>query len=171
MSMRTRLFASIAAAAFALALTSSAALAANGDCGQPVSNGAGPVATDCLFILQAAVGAQTCSPVCVCDLNGSGGNPNATDALSCLNASVGVPGLLNCPVPCGDTPVPPKNACSVGEFIAAAGSDLDAGWNGAGHDAKHRRRRVDLHRGRAALRRRRRRLPARLRLHGRDVRC
>jgi len=29
--------------------------AANGDCGQPVSNGAAPVATDCLFILNAAV--------------------------------------------------------------------------------------------------------------------
>jgi len=133
MSMYNRLFASFATAAIALAVTASAALAANDDCGQPVSNGAGPVATDCLFILQAAVGAQTCDPLCPCDLNGSGGNPNATDALSCLNASVGVPGLLNCPTTCGGPP--PKNACNVGEFIASAGSDLDAGWNGAGHNA------------------------------------
>ena len=132
MSMRKRLFASFATAAFALALTSSAALAAKGDCGQPSSNGSGPVATDCLFILQASVGAQTCSPVCICDLNASTGNPNATDALSCLKAATGTPGLLNCP--CSSGP-PPKNACSVGEFIAAAGSDLDAGWNGAGHNA------------------------------------
>jgi hypothetical protein len=72
------------------------ASAARGDCGQPVSNGGGPVATDCLFILQAAVGTQTCDPLCTCDLNASGGTANATDALACLNASVGAPGLLNC---------------------------------------------------------------------------
>ena len=76
------------------------ALAANGDCAQPVSNGAGPVASDCLFILNAAVAVQTCSPTCTCDINGSGGQPNATDALVCLSASVGIPGLLDCQ--CGE---------------------------------------------------------------------
>jgi hypothetical protein len=132
MSIRKLFLTSIATAALALALNTSASLAANGDCGQPVSNGANPVATDCLFILQAGVGAQTCNPVCICDLNGSGGNPNATDALVCLNVSVGVPGLLNCD--CGNGVVT-KDKCSVGEFIALSGSDLDAGWNGAGHNA------------------------------------
>ena len=97
------LAASSAALAVALivAAAPSAALAANGDCGQPVSNGAGPVATDCLFILRAAVATSTCDPVCICDLNATGGNPNATDALTCLNVSVGTPGLLNCD--CGTT--------------------------------------------------------------------
>ena len=132
MSIRKRLFASFAIAAFALALNSSAALAAKGDCGQPVSNGDKPVATDCLFILQAAVGAQTCDPVCVCDLNNAQAI-TATDALACLNSSVGTPGLLNCV--CDGPVAPPKDACSVGELIAGAGSDLDAGWNGAGHNA------------------------------------
>lgn len=135
MSIRNSFLAYTATVAFALALGSGAALAANGDCGQPASNGPNPVATDCLFILQAGVGAQTCNPVCVCDLNGSGGNPNATDALICLNVSVGVPGLLNCPPPCGDDVPVTKDKCSVGELIALGGSDLDAGWNGAGHNA------------------------------------
>jgi hypothetical protein len=133
MSIRKRLFASFATVACALALTSSAAFAANGDCGQPVSNGDLPVATDCLYILRAAVGTSTCDPVCICDLNGTGGNPNATDALTCLNVSVGNPDLLQCD--CGTVGPVAKDKCSVGEFVAAAGSDLDAGWNGAGHNA------------------------------------
>lgn len=133
MSIRKRLFASSAVAALAIAMFSGAAMAALGDCGQPASGGSGPVATDCLYILQASVGAQTCDPVCICDLNASGGNPNATDALICLNAATGVPDLLNCD--CGGGGPVTKDKCSVGEFIAAAGSDLDAGWNGAGHNA------------------------------------
>jgi hypothetical protein len=96
-------FLAIFAAAFGvtsmLAATPRVSLAAKGDCGQPVSNGANPVATDCLFILQAAVGSQTCEPTCICDVNGSSGNPNASDALVCLNAATGVPGLLNCDCP------------------------------------------------------------------------
>jgi hypothetical protein len=73
-----------------------AALAANGDCSQPVSSGAAPVATDCLFILNAAVGLQTCSPECICAPTGT--LPvKASDALKCLNASVGAPVALDCP--------------------------------------------------------------------------
>jgi hypothetical protein len=92
------LAASSAALAFALivAAAPSVSLAAQGDCGQPVSNGASPTATDCLFILRAAVGSSTCDPTCICDLNGNGGSPNATDALTCLNVAVGNPSLLNC---------------------------------------------------------------------------
>ncbi len=73
-----------------------AGLAAQGDCGQPVSNGPGPVATDCLFILNVAVGLQTCSPECICAPSGTL-PAKATDALLCLGASVGTPVSLDCP--------------------------------------------------------------------------
>jgi len=73
-----------------------ASFAANGDCSQPVSDGAAPVASDCLFILNAGIGLQTCSPACICAPTGTL-PPKATDALLCLNASVGVPVTLNCP--------------------------------------------------------------------------
>jgi hypothetical protein len=88
----------IAALSVAVLLAGSATLASadQGDCAQPVSSGPNPVATDCLFILRAAVGLLTCDPLCICDPNASGGNPNATDSLVCLNAAVGVPDLLNC---------------------------------------------------------------------------
>lgn len=95
------LAAALAIATVIAAAAPSPAIAANGDCGQPVSNTPAPTATDCLFILRAAVGTSTCDPTCICDLNASGGNPNASDALICLNVSVGVTGLLNCD--CGGT--------------------------------------------------------------------
>ena len=69
-----------------------------GDCGQPLSTGASPVATDALFMLGAAVGTQTCE-LCVCDVNNDG-SIAATDALIGLNAAVGQPVSLNCS-PCG----------------------------------------------------------------------
>ena len=75
------------------------AFAAKGSCGQPASNGATPLASDCLYMLRAALGVGSCNPTCICDLNASGGNPTASDALSCLKTSLGVPGLLDCP--CG----------------------------------------------------------------------
>ena len=74
------------------------ALAALGDCGQPLSNGATPVASDCLFILRAAVGSETCDPACICDTNGEGGT-TATDALVCLKKAVGQSVTFQCP--CG----------------------------------------------------------------------
>lgn len=70
--------------------------AAIGDCSQPVSNGANPTASDCLFILQAAVGSQACTPSCICDPTGGGGT-TATDALTCLANAVGQDVALNCP--------------------------------------------------------------------------
>lgn len=74
--------------------TSTTILTAN--CGQPVSGGSTPTATDCLFILNAAVGVTTCSPECICAPSGM--LPiSATDALICLNKSVGVDVPLNCP--------------------------------------------------------------------------
>jgi hypothetical protein len=73
-----------------------AGFAAQGDCSQPVSNGTVPVATDCLFILNVAVGLQTCSPECICAPSGTL-PARATDALLCLGASVGTPVMLDCP--------------------------------------------------------------------------
>lgn len=67
-------------------------------CSQPVSTGAMPVASDCLFILNAAVGLQTCG--CECDPSGDS-KTTATDALTCLNVAVGVDLPLACP--CGGT--------------------------------------------------------------------
>jgi uncharacterized repeat protein (TIGR01451 family) len=72
------------------------AFAAQGDCGQPLSTGAAPTASDCLFILRSAVGSQTCEPICICDTNGAGGT-SATDALLCLKAAVAEPVTLSCP--------------------------------------------------------------------------
>jgi OmcA/MtrC family decaheme c-type cytochrome len=71
------------------------AVAALGDCGQPVSDGTGPAASDCLFILQTAVGTETCSPECICDVNATGG-VSASDGLLCLQAAVGQSVTLQC---------------------------------------------------------------------------
>jgi hypothetical protein len=71
-----------------------------GDCGQPVTNGPSPTATDCLFILQASVSLAVCNPECICAPRGT--LPvSATDALICLNVSVGQPATLDCP--CGSS--------------------------------------------------------------------
>lgn len=66
-------------------------------CADPVAPYDGPVATDCLFILNAAVGSQECAD-CLCDPAGSNGI-NATDALLCLKVAVGEVLPLDCP-PC-----------------------------------------------------------------------
>lgn len=65
-------------------------------CAQPLTSGALPTASDCLFILQVAVGSASCSPECICAPSGT--LPvTATDALLCLNAAVGAPVSLDCP--------------------------------------------------------------------------
>ena len=75
---------------------SGAALAAQGDCGQPVSTGTGAVASDCLFMLNVAVGIGACDPECICEL--SEASPvTATDALLCLNVAVGIIVQPACP--------------------------------------------------------------------------
>jgi hypothetical protein len=78
--------------------TSTTLQAGDGDCGQPVSTGASPSATDALFTLQTAVDQRSC-PLCVCDVDDSGAVV-ASDALAILRASVGVSTSLECPV-CG----------------------------------------------------------------------
>jgi hypothetical protein len=65
-------------------------------CAQPVSAGAKPVASDCLFILRTAVGLQSCSPECACAPKGT--LPvKATDALLCLKTATGQTVTLSCP--------------------------------------------------------------------------
>jgi hypothetical protein len=77
-------------------VTTSTTLPVVAGCAQPVSSGPAPVSTDCLYILQAAVGSQTCTPECICSPNGDD-TISATDALLCLNVAVGVDLPLNCP--------------------------------------------------------------------------
>jgi len=72
------------------------ALADLGGCAQPVSTGPAPVASDCLYILNVAVGAASCEQECACAPKGT--LPvSATDALVCLAIAVGGSGSLSCP--------------------------------------------------------------------------
>ena len=93
-----RSIAGIAVLAAALGIAPSVAHALKGDCSQPFTNNAsGPLATDCLFILQVATGSRTCATPCICDGDGSGSTV-ATDALLCLIETVGTaPLACNCP--------------------------------------------------------------------------
>ena len=75
--------------------TTTTTLPAGSRCGQPVSSGAKPTASDALRVLKAAVGVASCSS-CVCDANGNG-NVTAADALVVLRAAVGLPVVLACP--------------------------------------------------------------------------
>jgi uncharacterized protein YkwD len=65
-------------------------------CSQPLSSGAAPTATDCLFLLNVAVGAADCNDPCECAPKGALPT-SATDALLCLNAATGQPAALQCP--------------------------------------------------------------------------
>jgi hypothetical protein len=88
----------VAAVVVASTLVARQAPAAQGDCSQPLSNGPAPTATDCLFILNAAVLIETCTPQCICAPSGE--LPiSATDALVCLQKAVGQSITLQCP--CG----------------------------------------------------------------------
>ena len=85
----------LACALALLCLAVSPSLAANGDCGQPVSSGSSPMANDCGYILKVAVGSKPCD-ACVCDVNGSASS-TTVDALICLKKAVGQPVTLACP--------------------------------------------------------------------------
>ncbi len=78
--------------------------AAQCDCAQPISNGALPTASDCLKLLNVAVGIGDCSPCgdCVCRPSG-GPATTATDALLCLFKAVGQSVSLSCPCDGGST--------------------------------------------------------------------
>lgn len=72
--------------------------AVQGSCSQPISTGAGVVASDCLYILRAAVGSVTPTKACVTQPKGTAPT-RASDALLCLAYSVGQDLTLDCP--CG----------------------------------------------------------------------
>jgi hypothetical protein len=99
--MRSRFYrlltAAAALAAISLPLFSSISLAQTSTrCAQPLSSGDKPVATDCLFLLNVAVGTQTCSLACACAPTGTLPT-KATDALLCLASATGQSVVLNCP--------------------------------------------------------------------------
>ena len=125
-----------------MAALPSPADAAQCDCSQPLATGSQPTAGDCLKILRVAVRLDTCDP---CDESAcapSGTLPvKATDALICLTAAVGGSATLNCPLTTTTTTTttngpPAKDSCAGATFRTAVGSDLDSGWDGAGHNAE-----------------------------------
>jgi len=80
----------------AVALSATSAAALNGDCGQPLTSGANPSSSDCLFILKTAVGSASCEVECICAPKGTLPT-SASDALLCLKHAVGQDVSLNCP--------------------------------------------------------------------------
>jgi len=109
-----------AAVAVIIIVAPSPALAALGDCGQPVTTGANPTASDCLFILRAAVGTATCEQACICDTNGAGGT-TATDALLCLKKAVGQAVSLDCPCTTTSTTSPITTTTAAGSGVVLRG--------------------------------------------------
>lgn len=83
------------ALALAAVLVAPDVRAARGDCAQPRSSGSGPVASDCLAILQAGIGLGRCLPECACKVRGAV-NVMASDAQRCLVASTGDRAVLAC---------------------------------------------------------------------------
>ncbi|HYC55740.1 MAG TPA: PKD domain-containing protein [Candidatus Binatia bacterium] len=73
--------------------------AALGDCGQPLTAGNKPTASDALFVLRSAVGQSSCD-LCVCDVNGNG-STTASDSLAVLRRAVNLPVNFNC-ISCED---------------------------------------------------------------------
>jgi len=132
--MRKRVSLALRAGLF-LTLTASTVYAGGGLCGQPVSTGATPTASDCLFILKSAVGSTICDPECVCDTNGTGG-VTASDALRCLSKAVGLDVALDCP--CGATTTTlPSSSCGLlvnGRLDDPVTTSPENGWSFANID-------------------------------------
>jgi hypothetical protein len=91
--------------AFAVCLAAVSAVVPNtsraelGECSQPLTTGPTLTASDCLYILRAAIGTASCSPECVCAPKGT--LPiTATDALVCLKGAIGQAIVFSCP--CGE---------------------------------------------------------------------
>lgn len=120
-----------------------------GDCGTPLSSTT-PKTSDCLFVLNAAVGTRACA-LCTCDVNNNA-ETTAADALACLRAAVGQDVELVCP-PCSagcpgfvewtaagglGQPCDDGNPCSTGACDESLGrcvteTELDLGWKGTVH--------------------------------------
>jgi hypothetical protein len=62
--------------------------AAQGDCGQPMTDGSAPTSSDCLVMLRVSIGLGACDPPCICDVNATA-TVTAADALLCLKKAVG----------------------------------------------------------------------------------
>jgi hypothetical protein len=97
-----------------------------GGCGQPVSTGEAPTASDARYTLLASIGARVCD-LCVCDVDGSG-TILATDAFLVLNGASGM-GMVPTCSSCG-----PEGECpGVAQFAllskirGACASDADCG--------------------------------------------
>jgi len=108
----------IAAWVLLASLTAGSVHAGPLDCGQPVSTGATPTASDGLFVLRASVGVVSCS-VFLCDVDGSCA-VSATDALRVLRKATGQDVALACGL-----------GCSIGSTVTRADFTLDP----TGHDA------------------------------------
>ncbi|HEY2772700.1 MAG TPA: hypothetical protein VGK20_01480 [Candidatus Binatia bacterium] len=105
----------IFAPALALAITVPAVTASahHGDCGQPVSMGNRPAASDALVVLKVSVGAGQCGDTntdCDCDVDDSG-RVTSGDALVVLRSSVGFPMHMSCAPGC----VPPTTTTMPGQ--------------------------------------------------------
>jgi hypothetical protein len=119
-------------AACVFAVPALVAEAAQGSCGQPVSQGASPAASDALRILQTAVGASSCGvgiDPCVCDVNGDA-SVTAGDALLTLKAVVGHAVTLACD--CGDT-TPPSVPEGL-QVTVVSPSRIEISWDASSDD-------------------------------------
>ncbi len=112
------------------------AFAAQGDCGQPLSSGGGPTATDALYVLRTGVGLASCE-IEVCDIDGSC-SISAGDALRTLLIATGQAIALECDA-CGattttstTTTTDTSTTTSTVPEVAATWSDVRAIFNGAG---------------------------------------
>ena len=120
----------ICAAALALVLAPSLAVAGAGDCGQPVSNGSHPSATDALWVLNTGVGLQECE-VSVCDVDGNC-IISAGDALRVLAVATGQPIEIDC-TGCGGTTTTTTTSTTTSTVPeAATWGDVRAIFNAAG---------------------------------------
>jgi hypothetical protein len=117
----------VIAVVFVATLTIPARFAAAdlGDCLQPISTGVSPVASDCLFVLQAAVGQRTCEPACICAPRGTS-PPVATDALVCLQFVVS--GMPEPACPCGGSTTTTTLEVSPPANWEPAFDATDLGW-------------------------------------------
>ncbi|HYC53432.1 MAG TPA: hypothetical protein VEL28_00620 [Candidatus Binatia bacterium] len=96
-------------------------------CGQPVSAGAKPTASDALATLKAGVGGAQCDQQpCICDVDNNG-DIAASDALRVLNAAVGKEELGAC---C-ESQAP---GCTAFAISTTSASRLDQGTTGLAHD-------------------------------------
>lgn len=114
MQTSPRLFRALIAIALAVTIVASNAPAGAAllDCGQPLSAGTSPTATDALFVLRTAVGLEACS-VFVCDVNATC-SVSATDSLRVLQNAVGQEVELACGL-----------GCSIGSAITDVAIDID----------------------------------------------